>query len=132
MKTRWTQQVRRAVGVAAIACSAVFLFGCYATVQPAGYVDGVAVYYDDAGYYDYETYPRYVWNGRYVYLVGDRWYYRSPGGWAYFHSEPPGLYHHRHGYYSGYGYAAPPPYGAPHHYRRWAPPPRRPPPSLRR
>jgi hypothetical protein len=124
MKTRLAQLVRRMAGVAAIGCTAAFAVDCFATVRPA-YVDGVAVYYDDDGAYEYDTYPRYVWNGRNVYLVGDRWYYRSPHGWAYFRDEPPALYHHRHGYYSGYGYSAPPAYGVAPPARRYAPPPRR-------
>ena len=35
-----------------------------------------------------ESYPRYDYNGRYAYLVGDQWYYDSPRGWVIFRSEP--------------------------------------------
>jgi hypothetical protein len=98
--------------------------GCVATVssRPA-YYDGYAVVYEDDAPYDVYSYPRYQHNGTYVYLVGDRWYYRSSSGWAYYRDEPPALWHHRRSYYGTYGYAAPPAYGAPPAARVYAPPP---------
>jgi len=125
-----TRFVHRIVGLALVAGAAV-LGGCYYHAR-TGYVGGVEVVYDDSGYYDYSTYPQYSWNGRIVYLVGDRWYYRSPNGWAYFATEPYDLYGYRRHYYSNYGYVAPPAYGRPpptHYYS--APPAYRPPPTYR-
>lgn len=76
----------------------------------------VAVVYDN-GDYEYESYPRYVYDGRAVFLVGDRWYYQDGGVWSYYRSEPAGLWQYRSDYYSTYGYQRPPAYGAPPAYR---------------
>jgi hypothetical protein len=35
-----------------------------------------------------ETYPSYHYDGRVVYLVGDRWYYRDGPHWVYYAHEP--------------------------------------------
>ncbi|HEX7665781.1 MAG TPA: hypothetical protein VF407_14745 [Polyangiaceae bacterium] len=40
---------------------------------------------------DVRLYPHEYYEGRDVYWVHDRWYYRDGGRWAYFRSEPPGL-----------------------------------------
>jgi len=113
--------LRRPIVLSIGVLGSVLVAGCYATVHPA-YVDGYYVYEDDA-VYDYESYPRFWYGGRWVYLVGDRWYYSGPSGWVYFRTEPPGLYAHRHHYYSSRGYAAPPAYGAPPRSKRYAPAP---------
>ena len=91
--------------------------GCVATVEAHGAYDGAVVYDDNAAIYEIDTYPRYEYNGVYVYLVGDRWYYLSGGRWAYYREEPPVLFRYRSDYYVRYGYAAPPRYGAPPAYR---------------
>src|SRR5437762_12424724 len=69
----------------AIACAT----GCVARVQPAAYVDATYV----PG--DIETYPHTAWEGRVVYLYGDRWYFHDGPRWAYLREEPPYLYRHR-------------------------------------
>jgi len=91
----------------AAALLAVGSLGCFATVSgPA------SVAYDN-GYYDYESYPRYTYFGRTVYLVGDRWYYQDRGAWNWYRSEPAGLWSYRNDYYVSNGHARPPAYGAP-------------------
>jgi hypothetical protein len=35
-----------------------------------------------------EAYPSYHYDGRVVYLVNDRWYYREGPRWVYYRSEP--------------------------------------------
>lgn len=42
-----------------------------------------------------ETYPSYTYEGRVVYLVGDRWYYRDGPHWVYYVHEPPVLVQRR-------------------------------------
>jgi hypothetical protein len=42
-----------------------------------------------------EVYPRYRYEGRVVYLVGDRWYYREGPRWVYYRTEPQVLYRQR-------------------------------------
>jgi hypothetical protein len=42
-----------------------------------------------------ETYPSYHYEGRVVYLVGDRWYYRDGPHWVYYVHEPPVLVERR-------------------------------------
>jgi hypothetical protein len=43
-----------------------------------------------------ETYPSYYYEGRTVYLIDERWYYRQPTGrWVYYREEPPTLYRQR-------------------------------------
>ena len=113
--------VHRTIGVALVAAAAVFTGGCYHA--RTAYVGGVEVAYDNDGYYDYATYPHYWWDGRVVYLVGDRWYYRAPEGWVYFVSEPSDLYAYRRHYYGTYGYSAPPAYGRPPPTRYYSAPP---------
>jgi hypothetical protein len=44
---------------------------------------------------DIETYPSTVYEGRTVYLYGDRWYYRDRDRWTYYHTEPEQLRRHR-------------------------------------
>ena len=75
-----------------------------------------------------ETYPRYYYRDRYVYLVDGRWYARSSAGaWVVFREEPAPLRTYRTQYYGRHtapparrpaapGYAYPPP--PPPRYRR--------------
>jgi hypothetical protein len=42
-----------------------------------------------------ETYPYTEYEGRRVYLWGDRWYYRSGNRWSYYRSEPETLRRYR-------------------------------------
>lgn len=120
MYTPTSRIVRTIIVAGTTLCAA----GCYATVRgEPGYVETTGVVYDDSGEYDYETYPTYVYEGRTVYLVGDRWYFRGPRGWAYYRDEPEALRFHRHEYHTRRGYA-PPAYGAPPAYRgRYVAPP---------
>jgi hypothetical protein len=67
------------------------LGGCYARagVEPA-YVETTYVPAH------VERYPSYYYDGRTVYLIDGRWYYRQPGGrWVYYRREPPVLYRQR-------------------------------------
>jgi len=79
---------------------------------------------------DVETYPQTTYDGRVVYLVNDRWYYRDGARWQYYRSEPEPLHRHRTRIYvqheanrgrpavNGGYYSAPPAYSAP----QYAPP----------
>jgi hypothetical protein len=65
--------------------------GCYARakVEPA-YVETTYVPAH------VELYPSYYYEGRTVYLIDGRWYYRRPtGAWVYYRREPPVLYRQR-------------------------------------
>ena len=65
--------------------------GCYARarVEPA-YVETTYVPAH------VELYPSYYYEGRTVYLIDGRWYYRHPTGrWVYYRREPPVLYRQR-------------------------------------
>jgi len=71
--------------------TALSLGGCYASAraEPA-YVETT---YVPARV---ETYPSYYYEGRTVYLIDGRWYYRQPAGtWVYYREEPPTLYRQR-------------------------------------
>jgi hypothetical protein len=89
-------------------------------------IGGYATVYADNVPVDIYTYPHVYYGGSYAYLVGDRWYYPSGGGWVVMRGEPPELYRYRSTYvrrappaYPGYrrGYEprqyAPPAYGYP-------------------
>lgn len=70
---------------------ALLLLGCYAEArtEPA-YVD--AVYVPPR----VDVYPSYYYDGRVVYLVDGRWYFRHPRGhWVYYRREPEPLYRRR-------------------------------------
>src|SRR3954454_4367227 len=65
------------------------LTGCYAeatTGAEVEYAPPVA---------NVEVYPHEYYDGRVVYLVNDRWYYREGPHWVYYRSEPPVLYERR-------------------------------------
>ena len=72
------------IGLAlALGCS-----GCGAAFYPdAVYVDAVPAHI--------ETYPYTYYDGRLVYFVDGRWYYRSGPSWYYYRSEPLHLYEYR-------------------------------------
>jgi hypothetical protein len=64
--------------------------GCYATVRGRGgygYVETAPV--------AYESYPYVVYEGRPVYHVNDRWYYRNGSRWDSYHAPPAALYRSR-------------------------------------
>lgn len=42
-----------------------------------------------------ETYPSEYYDGRTVYLIGDRWYYHDGVGWVYYRHEPEPLVRRR-------------------------------------
>jgi hypothetical protein len=66
--------------------------------QPVAYADDDSVDYAATGpVIDVNTYPYEVYGGRNVYYVGDRWYYRDGGRWAYYRHEPRVLYGRRQG-----------------------------------
>lgn len=79
---------RLVVGAVSAAALALCASGCVARadydVEPVYAYPTVAVEAPPA----YTSYPRYYYNGRYAYLVGDQWYYDSPNGWVMFQSEP--------------------------------------------
>jgi hypothetical protein len=68
-----------AVAVGALATG---LGGCYARAHTGAVV--TAEYVPPR----VETYPSYQYEGRVVYLVGDRWYYRDGPHWVYYAHEP--------------------------------------------
>jgi hypothetical protein len=72
--------------------------GC--TVEPAQPAPAVAyaddtVVYDTGPTIDINTYPHEIYEGRPVYYVNNRWYYRDGGRWAYYRHEPAPLYRRR-------------------------------------
>jgi hypothetical protein len=74
-----------------VVATALSAAGCYAhaAVEPA-YVETTYVPAH------VERYPSYYYEGRTVYLIDNRWYYRQPAGrWVYYRSEPPVLYRQR-------------------------------------
>jgi hypothetical protein len=74
-----------------VVATALSAAGCYAraAVEPA-YVETTYVPAH------VERYPSYYYEGRTVYLIEDRWYYRQPTGrWVYYRSEPPVLHRER-------------------------------------
>jgi hypothetical protein len=84
-------EIRVLPGRALVLGAAVSLAGCYARarVEPA-YVETT---YVPAHVH---TYPSYYYEGRTVYLIDGRWYYRQPTGrWVYYRQEPPVLYRQR-------------------------------------
>lgn len=100
--------------------------GCITPVVRARAPMAYGVIYDNGSIYAYDTYPRYTYDGQVVFLVGDRWYFQGDRGWAYYSSEPPGLWAYRRDYYGRYGYAQTPRYGAPPAYQgRFVAPPAR-------
>ena len=66
--------------------------GCYATAGAYTEAD-----YVEADYVPprVEVYPRYVYEGRTVYLIDGRWYYRRGPHWVYYRREPHALYRQR-------------------------------------
>lgn len=69
---------------------ALMLSGCMAEVR------GEPAYAEvDYAPDDIEVYPHTVYEGRTVYLVDDRWYYRRGPHWVYYTSEPPDLVRYR-------------------------------------
>jgi hypothetical protein len=68
--------------------------GCYAT---AGAYTDVDYDYADAESVPprIEAYPSYAYEGRTVYLVDGRWYYRRGPRWVYYRREPAELYRRR-------------------------------------
>jgi hypothetical protein len=121
MKSPTTTRLGSIAGLALLTGLGAATTGCAATVRTGVAYDvdvgGVAVVYDDAPAWEFETYPRYFYGGTYVYLVGDRWYFRSGDRWAYYRDEPPALLTYRRDYYVASGYREPPRYGAPPAYR---------------
>ncbi|HEV8547538.1 MAG TPA: hypothetical protein VGQ57_00900 [Polyangiaceae bacterium] len=56
--------------------------GCYAEAGTS------AVVATDAVPAHYEVYPHEYYEGRVVYLIGDRWYYSDGPRWVYYEREP--------------------------------------------
>lgn len=122
--------------IALLLCCLFLGTGCVARVVP-----GPA--YVEAEYVpaDIELYPHTYYEGRVVYLVNDRWYYRHGPGWVYYRSEPRPLYSQRQYYYRQYGrspyvyrerpYVQQAPPARRYYDRRGAPTRRGPPPGLR-
>jgi hypothetical protein len=77
-----------AVGVALLATS-TGVAGCYAEATTGAVVRAE---YAPA---NVTIYPREYYEGRYVYLVGDRWYYRDGPHWVYYVREPQPLVERR-------------------------------------
>lgn len=107
MKAHGRCRVHPLLGGALCGVLVLLSTACMTTGRPA------AAMVSSDGEYSYETFPRYEYDGGYVYLVGDRWYHQRGGSWAYYRDEPPDLWAHRQRYYASYGHASPPQYGAP-------------------
>jgi hypothetical protein len=81
-----TKSALAATGLAVIFATVT---GCYASVEPA---------YAEADYVpaDIETYPHTYYEGRDVYFVNDRYYYRGPHDhWVYYRTAPAPLVERR-------------------------------------
>ena len=85
-------QVTRIMAPLALLGIALGSSGCYAIA--GAYTDADYVEADDVPP-RVEVYPSYVYSGRTVYLINDRWYYRRGPHWVYYRQEPPELYRRR-------------------------------------
>jgi hypothetical protein len=112
----------RAHRAAVLLVSMLGLSGCYGS--SSGFVEAE---YVPARV---ETYPHAHYQGRVVYLIGDRWYVRNGGVWFYYPTEPSYLYRYRLRWYPGHQHGLYGPYH--HHYRRSVPPARHAAPPARR
>lgn len=78
-----------------LACAAPLSTACGAwgvsasASEPVGYVDVTSAPMD------IDEAPQTVYEGRTVYLSGDRWYYRDGARWRYYRQEPAALQQHR-------------------------------------
>jgi hypothetical protein len=90
------KQIGSLVAVAVLGAAAIFLGGCVAEVQerPLIVADEPAIVATDVPA-DIESYPHVVYRGSVAYYVGDRWYYRTPGGFVVFRREPVELVRYR-------------------------------------
>jgi hypothetical protein len=70
-------------------------------------IGGYATIYAGTVPPDIYAYPHVYFNGAYAYLVNDRWYYPSSGGWLVLRQEPPVLFQYRRQFVQ----QAPPAYG---------------------
>jgi hypothetical protein len=114
--------------LAALAAPAILgLPACLVASEPP-FVGGYATVYASAVPADIYAYPHVWYEGGYAYLVGERWYYPSSGGWVVLRGEPAPLFRFR----QVYGYRGAPAYGttlrqtappAPPVYRPAFPPP---------
>jgi hypothetical protein len=80
--TRTGKSRRTWLNAAGAAVLAITLGGCYAQARTGAVV--TAEYVPPR----VETYPSYQYEGRVVYLVGDRWYYQDGPHWVYYAHEP--------------------------------------------
>jgi len=115
--------VLRALGLLAIALGAG---GCTVTTTARTHpvvVEEDAVVTAEVVPVDVYSRPRYYYGSRYVYLVDDRWYYRTHHGWVVYRREPVELRRERVRYYDTYRARRAPEYGYPrqpgrHYYPR--------------
>jgi hypothetical protein len=121
-------QLTGPLGSIALFAALAGLPACAVRAYPPA-VGGYATVYADGVPTDIYAYPHVPYEGGSAYLVGDRWYYPTGGGWVVLAGEPPELYRYRttyvqqapptyRGYYRSYEprqYAppAPAPYGYP-------------------
>jgi hypothetical protein len=117
---------RGAIGLAAGCALVICTAGCAAEVAAdtgPSYPDYDVQYIQGPPVASIEAYPHYYYRGSYAYWVHDRWYQRTPQGWAVYRHEPPELSRYRpyvqaappaprtYGVPPGYG--TPPTYGVP-------------------
>jgi hypothetical protein len=105
------------LGGAALLATSIGLGACAVRAYPPT-VGGYATVYADGVPADIYAYPHVSYEGSYAYLVGDRWYYPSGGGWVVLQDEPRELYRYR----STNVRRAPPAYGPGNEPREYAPP----------
>jgi hypothetical protein len=85
--------LNRVATCAVAAAALVGTTGCTATVTARTPARATVIYDYPVTYVEtapvriYER-PRVYYHGRPAYLVGQRWYYPSDGGWVYFREEP--------------------------------------------
>jgi hypothetical protein len=101
-----TRGLARVLARLVTAAALAALPGCLVASEPPA-VGGFATVYAQSVPADIYGYPHVWYEGGYAYLVGDRWYYPSSGGWVILRGEPAPLYRYR----QAYGYRGAPSYG---------------------
>ena len=84
----------RPLRIAAVISALLSLPGCTVRTYPPTVAGYATVYASDVPV-DIYAYPHVYYEGGYAYLVGDRWYYPTGGGWVVLRGEPPELHRYR-------------------------------------
>jgi hypothetical protein len=82
------------IGTIAVLAALASLPACAIRAAPP-IVGGYATFYAQTVPANIYAYPHVWYEGGYAYLVGDRWFYPSSGGWVVLRGEPAPLYRFR-------------------------------------